>query len=85
MERHSEHFCKTKIPPFQYHEFRNVELSLSVQYPKEFTVMLCDLLSQFKTIHPISECSDFYLPPTRTLCLENQNNDSTILDLLFCF
>lgn len=35
----SEQFYKTKIAPFQYHEFRDVELSFSVQYPKEFTVV----------------------------------------------
>lgn len=46
--------------------------------------MLRDLLSHFKAIHPISECPDFYLPPTSPLCLESQNKDSIILDLLFC-
>lgn len=38
-EKHNEHFHKTKCHFSQYHKFRDVELSLSVQYPKEFTGM----------------------------------------------
>lgn len=32
-------FLKQKCHSFQYHEFRDVDLSLNVQYPEEFTVM----------------------------------------------
>lgn len=52
-------FIKQKCHSFQNYEIR---CNIVIMCNNQKNSVLCDLLSQFKTIYPINEYSGFYLP-----------------------